>query len=78
MAKTTHQNLSAGNCFEPPKYDKRFNFINVFLFEFEGFIQVNNSKQTFNRPVFTVHRLSIILKIPGVMLRRLSVRRTPL
>ena len=34
----------------------------MFLFQFVGFIEVNNLKQTSNRLVFTVHRFSIILK----------------
>ena len=51
--------------------------------EFVGFVQVNNLKQTLNRLVFAVHRFSMhyYLKIPGVMLCRLSishVSRTPL
>ena len=40
---------------------KRFNFINMFLFQFVGFVQVNNLKQTLNRRVVTVHRFSIII-----------------
>ena len=32
---------------------------NMFLFQFVGFIQVNNLKQTLNRLVFTAHRYSI-------------------
>ena len=37
--------------------------LNMFLFQFVGFVQVNNLKQTLNRLVFTVHRFSIILII---------------
>ena len=33
----------------------------MFLFQFVGFVQVNNLKQTLNRRVFTVHRFSIII-----------------
>ena len=31
----------------------------MFLFQFVGFVQVNNLKQTLNRRIFTVHRFSI-------------------
>ena len=33
----------------------------MFLFQFVGFVQVNNLKQTLNRLLLTVHRFSIII-----------------